>query len=82
MARRVMTGRMISLYQAPDAESVRLALHDASMPVERVERNEATLDIAVATLSDLASRAGFARGLPLWLVEVKSHIRGYGFDDL
>ena len=28
--------RMISLYQAPDAESVRLALHDASMPVERV----------------------------------------------
>ena len=28
--------RMISLYQAPDAESVRLALQDASMPVERV----------------------------------------------
>ena len=28
--------RMISLYQAPDPESVRLALHDASMPVERV----------------------------------------------
>lgn len=28
--------RMICLYQAPDAESVRLALHDASMPVERV----------------------------------------------
>ena len=28
--------RMISLYQAPDAESVRLALHEASMPVERV----------------------------------------------
>jgi hypothetical protein len=28
--------RMIGLYQAPDAESVRLALHDAGMPVERV----------------------------------------------
>lgn len=28
--------RMISLYHAPDAESVRLALHDASMPVEQV----------------------------------------------
>jgi hypothetical protein len=28
--------RMISLYEAPDAESVRLALHDASTPVERV----------------------------------------------
>jgi hypothetical protein len=28
--------RMVSLYHAPDAESVRLALHDASMPVERV----------------------------------------------
>jgi len=27
---------MISLYQAPDAESVRLALQDARMPVERV----------------------------------------------
>ena len=27
--------RVVSLYQAPDAESVRLALHDASMPVER-----------------------------------------------
>ena len=28
--------RMISLYQAPDAESVRLALQAASIPVERV----------------------------------------------
>ena len=28
--------RMFSLYQAPDAKSMRLALHDASMPVERV----------------------------------------------
>jgi len=28
--------RVTSLYQAPDAESVRLALYDATMPVERV----------------------------------------------
>ena len=28
--------RVTSLYQAPDAESVRLALYDVSMPVERV----------------------------------------------
>ena len=28
--------RMICLYQAPDAESVRLAQHQAKMPLERV----------------------------------------------